>query len=132
MAADEFGGAVHDHVRAECQGPLQQWRREGVVGADECPGVAAGGAQSGKVGYVKQRIGWGLQPEQVRAGDGGLDACGVGQVNAVNGPAPLLLAVGQELADPEVAVLRATMRATAGNRSSTAATAAMPEEKATA
>ena len=71
-----------------------------------CPGVAAGGAQGGKVGDVEQRVGGGLQPEQVRAGDGGLDAGGVGQVNAVDGPAPLLLAVGQELADPEVAVGR--------------------------
>jgi hypothetical protein len=106
VAADEFGGAVHDYVRAECQRLLQQWRREGVVDADDCPGVAAGGAQGGKVGDVEQRVGGGLQPEQVRAGDGGLDGGGVGQVNAVDGPAPLLLAVGQELADPEVAVGR--------------------------
>jgi hypothetical protein len=108
---------------------LQQWRREGVVHADDGPGAAAGGAQGGKVGYVKQRIRGGLQPEQVRAGDGGLDGGGVGQVNAVNGPAALLLAVGQELADPEIAVGRGN---DAGTRSSTAATAAMPEEKATA
>jgi len=58
---------VHDHVRAECQRLLQEWRREGVVDADDRPGVAAGGAQSGKVGNVKQRIGGGLQPEQVCA-----------------------------------------------------------------
>jgi len=44
--------------------------------------------------------------ERLRTGDGGLDARGVGQINAVHGPAPLLLAIGQELADPEVAVRR--------------------------
>jgi hypothetical protein len=88
---------VHDHVRAERQGLLQQWRRESVVDADDCPGVAAGGAQGGKVGNVKQRIRGGLQPEQVRAGDGGLDARGVGQINAVNGPAPLLPEYGLAL-----------------------------------
>jgi hypothetical protein len=46
---------VHDHVRAEGQGLLQQRRRERVVDADECPGVAAGGAQGGQVGDVEQR-----------------------------------------------------------------------------
>ena len=106
MAADEFGGAVHDHVRAECQGLLQQGRGEGVVNTDDGPGAAAGGAQGGKIGHLEQRIGGGLQPEQGRAVDGGLDAAGVGQVNAVDGPAPLLLAVGEQLADPEVAVRR--------------------------
>ena len=38
--------------------------------------------------------------------DGGLDGRGVGQVNAVDGPASLLLAIGEQLADPEVAVRR--------------------------
>ncbi len=76
------------------------------VDAYDGPGEAAGGAQSWKVGDVEQRVGGGLQPEQARAGDGGPDTHGVGQVNAVNGPAPLLLAVGQQLADPEIAVPR--------------------------
>ena len=106
MAADEFGGAVHDHVRAEGQGLLQQWRGEGVVDADDGPGAAAGVAQGGKIGHLEQRIGGRLQPEQVRAVHGGLDAGGVGQVNAVDGPASLLLAVGEKLADPEVTVRR--------------------------
>jgi hypothetical protein len=87
VAADELGGAVHDHVRAEGQGVLQQRRREGVVDADDGPGVAAGGAQGRQVGHLEQRIGGGLQPEQVCAGDGGLDGRGVGQVDAVDGPA---------------------------------------------
>ena len=132
VAADELGGAVHDHVRAEGQGLLQQRRGEGVVDADDRPGAAAGGAQRGKVGHLEQRVGGGLQPEQVRAGDGGLDGRGVGQVNAVDGPAPLLPGVGEKLADPEVAVGRGDDAAPAGRRSSTAAMAAMPEEKATA
>ena len=106
MASDEFGGAVHGHVRAECQGLLQQWRGEGVVDPDDGPGAAAGGAQGGKVGHLEQRIGGGLQPEQDRAVDGSLDAAGVGQVDAVDGPASLLLAVGEKLADPEVTVRR--------------------------
>jgi hypothetical protein len=48
----------------------------------------------------------GLQPEQVRAGDGGLDGGGVGQVHPVHGPASVLPGVGEKLADPEVAVFR--------------------------
>ena len=84
----------------------RQHLRHAAAATAPGPGAAAGGAQGGKVGYVKQRIRGGLQPEQVRTGDGGLDARGVGQVNAVNGPAALLLAVGQELADPEIAVGR--------------------------
>jgi len=57
---------------------LQQWRGEGVVDADDGAGAAAGGAQGGKVGHLEQRVGGGLQPEQVSAGDGGLDGRGVG------------------------------------------------------
>ena len=106
VAADEFGGAMHDHVRAEGQGLLQQRRGEGVVDADECPGPAAGGAQGGQVGHLEQRVGGGFQPEQVCAGDGGLDAGGVGQVDPVDGPAAVLAGVGEQLADPEVAVCR--------------------------
>lgn len=53
VAADEFGGAVHDQVGAEGQGLLQQWGSEGVVDADDGPGVAAGGAQGGQVGDVE-------------------------------------------------------------------------------
>jgi hypothetical protein len=40
------------------------------------------------------------------AGDGGPDAGGVGQVHAVDGPASVLPGVGQQLAEPEVAVFR--------------------------
>ena len=35
----------------------------GVVDADDCPGAPAGGAQSGQVGNVKERVRGGLQPE---------------------------------------------------------------------
>ena len=88
------------------RGLLQQRGRERVVDADDGPGPASGGAQGGQVGDVHQRVGGSLQPEQVRAGHGGLDAGGVGQVDALDGPASLLPRVGEKLADPEVAVRR--------------------------
>ncbi len=39
MAAEIFGGGMHDHIRAMFQGPLQDRRGEGVVDGDRGPGL---------------------------------------------------------------------------------------------
>ena len=132
MAAEEFGRAVHGDVRAEGDRLLQQRGGEGVIDRDQGAAGPCRSAQGWQVGDGEQRVSGRFQPHQVRAAGRGRGCGRVGDVDQVDVPASLLLAVGQQGVNSRVQSVGAITRAPAGRRSRTAAAAPMPEANATA
>ena len=68
VAVEEFGGRVHDDIRAESQWALQHRRHEGVVHADFDAARVGQLADSRDVAEDHQRIGGRLDVNQLRIG----------------------------------------------------------------
>src|SRR3569833_2514045 len=65
MSADELRYGLYADVRTELEGPLVQWRRKGVVDAEDGTRLARGSADRVQVGDRQQRVRRRLEPDQV-------------------------------------------------------------------
>src|SRR6266404_1448997 len=63
MAVQEFGGGMHDHIRAKLQWPLKVRRHESVVHG-QLSSTAMGNARYfANVGQYHERVGWRFHPD---------------------------------------------------------------------
>jgi hypothetical protein len=106
VPAEEFGRAVHGDVRAEGDRLLQQRGGEGVIDRDQRAPSPCCRAQGRQVGDVEQRVGGRFQPHQIRAAGRSCGGGGVGDVDQVDVPASVLLAVCQQGVNTGIAIRR--------------------------
>ncbi len=98
MAADHLGQALHDQVGAEVERARQHGRGEGVVHDDPAAGGVGDLGQGRQVRHAQQRVGDGLDVEDVGGGQqGGADLVGVVDVDEVGVDAEAAELLRQEL-----------------------------------
>ena len=84
VTAHILGRRMHDDVRAQLEGPLQDRRREGVVHDQQAAHLVREGRDRSDIRDQQERVRRRLHPHDLRA-RGADDALGLGQVGEVHG-----------------------------------------------